>query len=795
MTFLCRVLLMVSLALAVAPVRAQEKKKKPPPLRIEKVQLGLPVGAGDTYRLRVGAWSPVYVELEAGENDIGQGDYDLVGETSDGESQIVFTSAAPAIAAERTRIALTYYRPGDRNGRLTLSLRKRNGTTVQTVTTEPSPGAMLDSHEVLYLSLGSPLAGLRKALMPRKPVGDEEEVKDDVRAERSLAFINEVELMPTRWFGYQAADAIVLSTGNTRFVQELRQNEAALAALREWLRRGGRLVLSAGRNYQAVRELLPRLGLTDFTLEKSERTVELSRVKNWAHPGAPAFPGQDGIDVVRVSVRDGVLPLATDDRDGKAWPILALSTTGTGRVLFVAFDFDAPAFARWQGQTQFWERIHSELAPRQAGLKENREDTQLAARLQRALENFEEVPVISFGWVAFFILIYIIIVGPLDYWFLKKVVKRLELTWVTFPLVVLIVSVAAYFTAYKLKGNHMRINKIDVVDINLRDGEVQGTTWLALFSPRVQAYTVGIAPSPDWIGGAKEDEDYGALVGTMNTPEDNRTSSQSFFRRPSSYAEDAKGLKGVAVPVWASRSFTASWRTKVDPASRLVEVKDFGPSRDGQRLIGTLTSHLPVELTEVSLLYNGSSTALDNLPAGGAYTIAKDIQVDRNLRAGNLGNWFQEPYHYIAPPKQGKTRRGDFSGDKKKPSMEEPDMAPGGHSDDQRATGLMKPLLFFSHNANPWINRNNSGLRTLDLGWRIQGVHTFTAREEPRFLDEAILVGRVVQTPAAAETVTLSGVSPTRLWLGTLPGEGEREPLQGFLGQDTYVRIYIPVSR
>ena len=44
------------------------------------------------------------------------------------------------------------------------------------------------------------------------------------------------------------------------------------------------------------------------------------------------------------------------------------------------------------------------------------------------------------------------------------------------------------------------------------------------------------------------------------------------------------------------------------------------------------------------------------------------------------------------------------------------------------------------------------------------------------------------------ETVTMSGVSPTRLWLGTLPGEGDRESLQGFLGQDTYVRIYIPVA-
>jgi hypothetical protein len=46
-----------------------------------------------------------------------------------------------------------------------------------------------------------------------------------------------------------------------------------------------------------------------------------------------------------------------------------------------------------------------------------------------------------------------------------------------------------------------------------------------------------------------------------------------------------------------------------------------------------------------------------------------------------------------------------------------------------------------------------------------------------------------------AEEVSQDGVSATRLWLGHLPGEGNREPLKGYLSQETYVRIYIPVPR
>src|SRR5207302_6643174 len=93
------------------------------------------------------------------------------------------------------------------------------------------------------------------------------------------------------------------------------------------------------------------------------------------------------------------------------------------------------------------------------------ESSQLRSRLQDSLETFDEVPVISFGWVALFILLYIVVVGPLDYWFLKKVVKRLELTWITFPVVVLTISIAAYFAAYYLKGNDLKINKVDLVDL------------------------------------------------------------------------------------------------------------------------------------------------------------------------------------------------------------------------------------------------------------------------------------------------------------------------------------------
>src|SRR5262249_23323969 len=159
----------------------------------------------------------------------------------------------------------------------------------------------------------------------------------------------------------------------------------------------------------------------------------------------------------------------------------------------VAFDLDAPPFTTWGGQPEFWKKIQGITRTKPAETAATttyrpntmEQNDELAGALERELENFQDIPVISFGWVELFILAYIVVVGPLDYLFLKKVVKRLELTWITFPTIVVFVSAAAYFTAYSLKGNDLKINKVDLVDIDMQTSRAYGNTWFTLFSPRI----------------------------------------------------------------------------------------------------------------------------------------------------------------------------------------------------------------------------------------------------------------------------------------------------------------------
>ena len=241
-------------------------------------------------------------------------------------------------------------------------------------------------------------------------------------------------------------------------------------------------------------------------------------------------------------------------------------------------------------------------------------DKELYDELQRYIDTFEDVPVVSFGWVALFILVYIctIIVGPLDYLVLKKVFKRLELTWITFPTVVITISVGAYFVAYALKGDDLRINKVDLVEIDLHTPQAYGTSWFAVFSPRMQNYTIGIEPT--FQGGPagsllapKASTTIALLESISATP---RGGSASLFRPTYEYAEDAAGIDHVPIPVWSTRCFAATWRTSYAPANPPIRA-ELELSRGGV-VTGKIVNQLPVDLQDVCLFYRDRWYRLPN---------------------------------------------------------------------------------------------------------------------------------------------------------------------------------------
>lgn len=782
--------------------------------KIEQVRVGLAPAQGDVDAgaVRLGAWAPVYVKIKGGKDQAPPNGYRLVVESSDAEdAAYTYSTPVPALTPGEDYFATTYVRGG--HNEWTVSLRTPDGRLVPgTRVGRDSAREVLNPGHTLYLALGSRLPGLRRSLLSDQLLANQDDDNfTDERGSRRLAFLDSVRDMPDRWFGYDAVDIVVLTTSGDSFVTQLLDPTAAprRKALGEWVRRGGKLVIAAGRGRQTVVALLDAMPLPEFdkqpllncAVEGGVARKALPVLTRWCSTGREPPPMLQNIEltVLRPNARaephaEPVNALIAEAPEGNSkddLPVLVHAACGTGRVIVTAFDFDAPPFSTWAGQKAFWDKLEVELLPRNATVRKddavvnNRfsdQSNELGEELKRGLEGFQEVPVISFGWVALFILIYIVIVGPLDYLILKKVFKRLELTWITFPTVVLVISAAAYFTAYALKGDDLRINKIDVVDFDLHGPTPQayGTSWLTLFSPRIQNYTVGVEPAaPLWADAPASGRTMPAAVVTVldgSNPQ-GRGGSGGLFRRAYSYAPDAVGLENVSIPVWATRSFAARWRAPLTAGKAPIEAElRHARDKEDPTLLGSIINRLPVELRDVSLLYNGRRYAVGTVPAKGSVKgSAKSseegaVPID-NLNVGGQG---QQVNQWLLDG----TALSNF-----------------GASRQVTSALLIKDLLF--HGPPAQSQKSNGGWRELDQCWRLRPLVEASSRPQPQsvYRDEVLLVARIASQAGNSETVGQSNASPTHLWLGELPGAKNGRPtLSGYIVQDTYIRVYLPVN-
>jgi hypothetical protein len=803
------------------PAVALAQQSAPP--HIEKVRIGLPGSQKEeeTARSRNGAWAPVYVKLKASPAGNVRDRYKLRVETTDTENTAYhYDVAVPALAPNDDYNAIAYVRPGAAGSEFSVDLLTAEGRSVQGVPrlTREVDKETLGARDVLYLSVGGKMAEMKRSILglPALAVGAADDAMEQ-KGTVQFAYIENDFDMPDLWFGYEAADVVILVTRDEKFINDLNSDNGAprRKALAEWVRRGGTLIVSVGlspEHASVVAQVLDKMPLPDFDkmplincrIEGSAICPETTNLARWAAANNPAPQALHNVEILRLIPGDGVTILASESAKvgdkTQECPVVVEASCGLGRVWMTAFDLDGPPFKTWpEGQKAFWSKVQSEFTPK-AGLAAARQPQQVApgfdgneppallAELQRALENFEQVPVVNFGWVALFILIYILIVGPLDYVLLTRVFKRPELTWITFPVVVISLSVLVYCVAYAMKGDDLRINKIDLVEYDLHSPQqAYGTTWFTLFSPRIQDYTIGVEPSaPGWATAPPEDAtSHPVEVAVLANPDlAERVGSSSLFRKPYAYAEDASGLERVPIPVWSTRTFQASWRAGLDPARPPLAARIRRDAADKSKLVGEITNQLPVELQSVTIFYQGKYHKTPDIAPGATFNVQTlfaggKIGLGASQWVGNTQTLAPPMGAAVAPADLG--QNGRFNNQQPNYAVKQP-------------YELLKDLMF--HTKADGSQMNNSGLRPFDQSWRLDRENTAAADQTVQvYRDEVILVARTPTLYDHSETVARDPGSATRLWLDRLPGgKAERPTLSGFLGQQTYIRAYIPVQ-
>ncbi|HYV39682.1 MAG TPA: hypothetical protein VE988_28595 [Gemmataceae bacterium] len=828
-SFLLAITLIASLAVPGAADAQQTVRRFK--LDYQDIQVGFPnvTFSPDMKASKVGLWTPVLLKFsEDPEGKIvlpvavdGSVSGEVLLEAPDNDGAISVYSQKFSFGPSELVHVLTYTKVASSYSQFSIKIKAGN----REFGVQPRSYQAAESGHHIYLALGDSLRGLHDGLRRFDNQGGEQVGLDNTY--RHLVYENDVRYLPDQWFGYNSIDLVILVTSNERLLTKLtagdQQSTPQLAALAEWVRRGGRLVISISPNHrEKVHRLLassawqPALPAVLPLDSKTFTMPALDSLRTWSAyipSGGKGKLGAKAVEGVAVRLLDPptVAVLAKETVEGKdTAPLIVRFPHGTGSITLLAFDVKDTFLSDWDGKHSFWRETARKLAPRSTRNQGNQNDggfqnfggqgADVTSNLYDQLENFD-TPTISFGWVVLFIFIYILVVGPLDFIILKLVFKRLELTWLTFPAVVLTVSLLAYFTAYAIKGQDLKVNKVDLIDIDMRSSlgddyqpnaaTAYGNTWFAIFSPRIQNYTIGIeptlhlwqpgTPAPNqpveptmsWLGRP----DYGPYGG--------RRGNSGFLNRNYSYESNATGLRGVPIPVWTMKSFTASWAASFDKNKLPLESK-LTYTGKLSAISGSIKNNLPFDLHEVAFFYRGQYHPQTDIPKGATATIKLEVgrQVADWVNLNSLGLVAMHQWD----PDSSRRQNGYFN-----------------------PKETLRAMMFFEKLDTNFSYRNQSH-RPLDWSWRLD-----EQTENGRVAD-IILVARVGRAQAALEQLQADNdvKLPTHLWLDKLPGtpvpgktktitrpDGKTETvpvfesrpaIQGNLIQETYLRVILPVA-
>lgn len=566
---------------------------------------GLEVGIADAYK--PGLWTPVRIRLRADQPLRGQ--VALIVPDSEGISTRVATPPDQPVhlpAEKETEVPL-YTRFGRIKSELGIEFTSPEGAWRWTFSAGSVTGfpAAMASHRGLIVAVGVDAA----------PLEDAAELLERSADRFVVVTVPQAARLPERWYGYEAVDSVVLNLSRPEAMAGLDGQSPQVVALRQWARLGGRVLVAAGRHTEATLAQAP--WLAEFLPGRFQRMISLrqaSALENYVGGGA-AMPRLAPGD--RLDLRVPYLSEVTGQIEAHEanLPLVVRRSLGFGQIIFAAAELDDPTLRAWRDRGLFVRRLlgmdeaRSSLAAESTAVLHYGFDD-LAGQLRSALDQFPEVPLVSFSLVMGLLVAYLVLVGPGDYFFLRKLVGRMGLTWVTFPLVVAAFCVGTFVLVHRLKGHDVRVNQVDLIDLEAESNLVRGTSWATVFSPRTDRYRLAFeVAGPDgaraptlaaWFGLP------GAGLGGM----DPKTSPPAAWKQGYEFSPDLDEVRGLPIAAWATRSLTARWAAQAEPPLE-THLRE-----EEQSLLGTVVNRSAGTLENVLLCHRGWVYELGRLENG-----------------------------------------------------------------------------------------------------------------------------------------------------------------------------------
>ncbi|MDB6032309.1 MAG: hypothetical protein JWM16_2647 [Verrucomicrobiales bacterium] len=450
-------------------------------------------------------------------------------------------------------------------------------------------------------------------------------------------------IFPDNPIGLEGLDTLYL---NPERALELKAPQAL--ALQAWVYSGGHLVVGIEQPVHVngnewLRNLLPcqleGTGTADkhpevqewltrffndyeggFTSEKDPlpTTQVLFHRNNSANPYSNLKPDdkfeQASIQIAKGKLKDGTVLIGTAER-----PLAITAKRGRGQVTVLMFSPELEPFLSWSNRPWFWSRLTGVPVELFSTENLNYYSSRSVDGVFGAMIDSRQVRKLPVGWLLLLLVGYLVVIGPLDQYWLKKI-NRQMLTWLTFPAYVALFSVLIYVIGYRLRAGETEWNELHVVDL-MPMGEradFRGHTFASIYSPVNARYAVG------------SEQPFATLRGEyMGNVGAGQEASKAVVEQ-----RDNHFVAEVSVPVWVNQLFVADWWRQDAPPVK------FTISRQGTEHVVHVDNDLEVAVSGLLLALEGQMYTLGDVPArqGRDFRFAKSSGTTLQNFVNSYGN-------------------------------------------------------------------------------------------------------------------------------------------------------------
>lgn len=376
---------------------------------------------------------------------------------------------------------------------------------------------------------------------------------------------------------------LVLASIDTLFIHDSDPTDfrpTQIAALDQWVYLGGQLVLSGGVN--AERTTTAFANLSPVTAQGLVGDAPLTALHDLVRNNRHRQTIPSSATLSRFDLKPGAQTL---DQDG----LIVTQSAGVGKVIFSAFDLST--LRAWPGEPALWNQV-LEFKPRfDPAITHRLEWTSLL----RDVLQLQVLQLPSFGILLLFICLYIVLIGPVNFFVLRRL-QRAEWAWGTIPLIVLLFVAGTYGVSVLIRGTRYQAMQVSIVQSFEQQSQGQASAFLGIYSPHRTSYTLSFPPdvliSRENLFG---DQDQNLAV----TWSDTRTTIHDLL-------VDVSALRTLI----AEQIVPVPFQVRSDLAMQQGEV------------VGTIENIGNQPITDALLVYRLTVTPFDPLPPGEQRTVS-----------------------------------------------------------------------------------------------------------------------------------------------------------------------------